>query len=165
MGLTDDQLKEIELNRDNCKTQARFYELAAYDGCDMREFSDRYLRSHFCKNRIEVVYSAFQREDAMTCLEFIYPEIGIEQDPSSEKIFDPDIAYWIGYTYHQLFCETGVRGEQLAEKVPFERLLLNYAAHHTLDEFYSVNKLCGYYGLEINELYRGYEEYQDGLGS
>ncbi len=162
--MNDEMLMIIQLNKDTCKTQGRIYEQAAYDGCDIKKFSDKYLSSRFCKNRIETPYSSFQMEDAQTCLEFIYPEIQISPNPGSETIFDPDIAYWIGYTYHQLYCETGIYGYKLRKLVPFEKLLLNYPAHHTLDEFYSIEKLCSYYNLKINHLYKEFVLYLDNAG-
>jgi len=157
--------ERVSLEKDICRTQAAFYEMAAYDGCDIHKFSDMYLNSRFCLNRMETKYSSFQREDARTCLEFIYPEIGTpEQMPFNVKkdvIFNPDVAYWIGYTYYQLFCETGVHGKFLSVKVPFSQLLLNYPAHHTLDEEYSTDKLCSYYGLIKNDFYKSYSQYLD----
>ena len=167
MGSIDDIIEQVGLERDICRTQASFYEEAARDGCDMHVFSDRYLASRFCRNRMQTRYSSFQREDARTCLEFIYPETGFpESMPFSrdrDVIFSPDIAYWLGYTYHQLYCETGTEGRELAEKVPFEKLVLNYPAHHTLDEIYSTDMLCRYYGLEKDAEHKEYGIYLDNL--
>ena len=159
--MTDKEiLNQIRLEQDICKTQADFYKKAAVDGCDMKTFSNRYLKSNFCNKSMETTYSSFQREDAETCLEFIYPQIGnpedIPYDPSGKKIFDPDVAYWVGYTYQQLYYETGMRGAQLAEQVPFDKLILNYRAHHTLDETHSTDKLCEYYGLKKNNMHLAY---------
>ena len=162
MGEITDLFKQISLERDICKTQGYFYELAAIDGCDMSMFSDRYLRSRFCLRQMETRYSPYQREDARTCLEFIYPEIGgPESMPfmgKNEHIFNPDVAYWAGYTYYQLYCETGVHGKDLVSQVPFNSLIQNYKAHHTLDEIYSTDILCAYYRLEKDDAHRRYEE-------
>ena len=158
-------LYHVKLNKDICRTVGSFYEQAAMDGCNIKTFSDRYLESKFCRNRMECEYSSFWREDALTCLEFIYPEIGFPESIPNNKdkniVFDPDVAYWIGYTYYQLYCETGIHGNILKEKVPFDKLILNYEAHHTLDEYYSTDKLCSYYGLHKNSLYRRYIDYLD----
>ena len=164
----EDMIYQIDLERDIARTQAQIYEQAALDGCDMADFSHRYLNSHFCLNRMETRYSSFQREDARTCLEFIYPEISypeidIKADNSDQLVFNPDIAYWIGYTYYQLYCETKVRGKEIETKIPFEKMVYHYDAHHTLDEIYSTDDLCRYYGLEKDALHISYGQYLDSL--
>ncbi len=151
------EYRQILLERDICKTQAAFYRKAALDGCDMKIFSDRYMTSSFRVRNMEVAYSPCQREDAETCLEFIYPKIGFPDTmpySGDGEIFNPDVAWWVGYTYQQLFYETGVKGAELVVKVPFEKLILNYPAHHTLEETASTDMLCEYYGLEKNQMHK-----------
>ena len=149
---------QIKLENDICLTQARIYERAALDGYKFPDFSEKYLSSHFCQNRMETQYSSFQREDAETCLEFIYPEIGFIR---GTDMFAPDIAHWIGYTYFQLYCETGIHGAILKDKVPFSKLILNYAAHHTIDQIHSTDMLCNFFGLKKDKFHQQYSEYLD----
>ena len=145
--------ERIKLERDISETQGFIYRQAALDGCEMSKFSFLYLNCNFCKKRMESVYSTFQREDAQTCLEFIYPEIKIKPDNLSDSIFNPDIAYWIGYTYYQLYCETGIHGYEIAEKLSFNTMCKHYAWHHVMDEIYSTDDLCNIYGFKKDEFH------------
>ena len=156
----DDMLYQIALEKDICKTQAKIYEKAAIDGCDMPVFSGKYLKSRFCLKQMEALYSSFQREDADTCLYFIYREIGDMRNSSHGDGFNPDIAWWVGYTYYQLYCETGIHGNELADRILFHAILANYG-HHIMDEIYSTDLLCKYYGLEKDYLHQQYAIYLD----
>ena len=108
---------------------------------------------------------------ARTCLEFIYPEIGFPETMKisilegakggQNTIYNPDIAYWVGYTYHQLFRETDIAESELVKLIPFDRLEPGYLAHHTLDEEISLAKLCDSFGLKRNERYVAYERLLD----
>lgn len=133
-------IKEIPINSveyDICKTQGEIYEYAAKKGYHIKEFSDAYLHSDFCRRAMDTEYSRFQLEEAGECWDFIEPEIGSyieEHKYSGEAIFDPAVAYWIGFTYRWIYIRTMIRGEELTSKVSFEDLVAYYPGLHTIDE-------------------------------
>lgn len=59
-----------------CRTQQRIYEYAAKHGYDMEQFSNFFLSSDFCSRAFDVLYSRFQLETPVECMDFIMEEAG-----------------------------------------------------------------------------------------
>lgn len=125
-----------------CQNQARLYEYVARKGFDMEWFSEEYLRSSFCKRAFDTVYSRFQTADEQECLDFIIPELKTIKMLDKEYMLDPDVAYWIGFTYRQLYIETEVPSSKLVEKVDFTTMCRYYPGLHTVDEEMATDIIC-----------------------
>ncbi len=118
-----------------CKTQQQIYEYMASEHYDMEVFSNAYLSSVFCKRSMDTEYSRFQVADALECADFYMPEIESQLVKFSDnRTFDIAIAGWIGFTYRQLYIETGVYSAELIKIVPFEIMCQSYYGLHTIDE-------------------------------
>ncbi len=142
-----------------CRTQGNLYEFLAKKGFDMELFSGLYLQSDFCRRAFDTIYSRFQLADELECLDFIVPELRgkfpefhsgqITEDydrvPEAESCFSPDVAYWIGFTYRQLYIETGINSRELSEKLPFDAMCRYYSGLHTVDEEMAVDIICENY--------------------
>lgn len=68
----------------------------------------------------------------------------------NDKIFDPDIAEWMGFTYRQLQLETGVKSKELVNKIPFNDMLRLYPGMHTIDELDAAERISEMYNLLNN---------------
>jgi len=130
-----------------CKNQARLYRYVAIKGFDMEWFSENYLRSSFCKRAFDTIYSRFQTADELECLDFIIPELGIIQYMNDDMMFDPDVAEWIGFTYRQLYIETGIPSSEIVEKVDFATMCRYYPGLHTIDEDMATDIICENFGF------------------
>ena len=116
-----------------CKTQGRIYRYIAAHGYDVEAFSDAYLRSDFCRRAMDTIYSRFQWADEEECLDFITQEIDLPKMDTT-SVFDPDVAFWIGFTYRQLYIETNRSSRQLCKDIPFGRMCAMYPGMHTIAE-------------------------------
>ena len=118
-----------------CHTQGSIYEYAAKNGYDMKVFSEVYLKSDFCRRAFDTIYSRFQFADEEECWDFLEPENRAEfKKLDDNKEFDIDVAYWIGFTYRQIYIESGVKSSDLADKITFETMCRYYPGLHTIDE-------------------------------
>lgn len=134
---------------DICKTQGSIYKQMAWDGYDMKEFSNLYLHSDFCERAFDTIYSRFQIADRLECLDFIMPEIS-PVPKNKNGYFDVDVAYWIGFFYRQLYIETKVPSKELADLISFETMCGYYPGLHTVDEEMAIDIVCENYGLKID---------------
>lgn len=66
------------------------------------------------------------------------------------KIFDPDIAEWMGFTYRQLQLETGVKSKELVNRITFNDMLRLYPGMHTIDELDAAERISEMYNLVNN---------------
>ena len=136
------------IKSDICETQGDLYKYMAEQGCDMEAFSDAYLSSSFCSRAMDTIYSRFQLEHPLEILDFLMPEIKdfcplVPED----KQCPADVAYWIGFTYRQLYLETDVLSAELAKKVPYDALFVSYVGLHTVDEEMATDIICKNHGL------------------
>lgn len=130
-----------------CETQADIYEYIAKLGYDMEIFSNLYLKSEWCNKSMDTLYSRFQFADKLECLDFILDEIGYKLKKLDNKYFDCDVAYWIGFTYRQIYSETGIKSNELADIIPFAKMCGLYAGLHTIDEENAIDIICDNFNL------------------
>ena len=133
---------EEVLNYDICINQGEIYEIAAEQGYDMPLFSKQYLNSDFCNKSFDKIWSLYHFADAKECLYEINKDITIFPNKESSMVFNPDVAWWIGFTYRQLQIETGKSSKTLSEIIPFEELCSCYAGLHTIDEEWATDMIC-----------------------
>ena len=128
---------------DICMTQSHIYRYIAQCGYDVKRFSDAFLLSDFCRRAFDTIYSRFQLEDVLECMDFIAPEISSDLIMNRDNvIFDEDVAAWIGFTYRQLYIETKVNSSNLVGKVSFRTLCNYYAGLHTIDLEDATDIIC-----------------------
>ena len=110
-------------------------------------FANAYMRSAFCRRAFDTIYSSFQLASEEECWRFLYPQIAHLLKPGDDSVSE-DEAYWVGFTYRQLYIETQIPSEELCVMIPPERILLSYAGLHTIDEEAATDRVCEAYGLE-----------------
>lgn len=134
---------EEEVNYNICRTQGRIFEYAAKNGYAFPEFINLYMNSDFCRRAMDTSYSRFQLSDEEECWDFIEPEIGSQLHClEGNAFFDIDIAYWIGFTYRQLYIETEIKSKELVTIISPDELLAGYLGLHTIDEENATDILC-----------------------
>ncbi len=108
-----------------CITQARIYVTAVRNGYDLADFSDKYLKSEFCRIDMDVPYSVWQYQDEDVCLEAILLEINRNNElktydeNNAENDYDP---YFIGYMYRYFYYHTTSDSAELSEIIPFSEM-------------------------------------------
>lgn len=99
-----------------CQNQGRLYRFVANLGYNMKDFSNAYLASDFCKRAMDTTYSRFQMHDEQEILDFLMPEIQEKCSRMNEnEMFNPKVAYWIEFTYRQLYYETELLSKDLVK--------------------------------------------------
>ena len=160
-----------DMEYDICRTQGNIYELIAKNGYDISLFSGLYLKSDFCRRVFDTGYFGTQFLDELECMDFLIPEIQdrfpeIKSNPVTangfviahyvpikyfrrepKTCFSPDIAYWIGFTYRQLYVETGTSSRELSEKIPFQTMCRYYTGLLAVDEDAVTDIICENLGL------------------
>ena len=132
-----------------CETQGRIYEYIANHNMDVPSFSREYLCSDFCKRAMDTTYSRFQWEEEGQCLSFILPEITAKE---TETPVPPEEAFWIGFTYRQMYIETGIPSRMLCREIPFEDMRQMYPGMHTItDENLVAIKIAENHGWRCRE--------------
>ena len=105
-----------------CEVQGKIYELALQKGYSISGFSDAYLKSKFCKNEMDAVYSTWQYQDEDVCFEVIENEIGMIPSTKADKEYIGSV-YWVGYMYRYLFYHSPYTSKQLAKMLPFGKMM------------------------------------------
>ena len=132
-----------------CQNQGRLYRFVANLGYNMKDFSNAYLASDFCKRAMDTTYSRFQLHDEQEILDFLMPEIQEKCSRMNEnEMFNPEVAYWIGFTYRQLYYETELLSKDLAKQFQFSDICATYGGLHTVDEEMATDILCENRGIK-----------------
>lgn len=140
------EIKGIEY--DICETQQEIFREYALKGYDMEVFTKEYLESDFCCRYMDRPDSRFQLADVGECSDFFLPEIGEKLKKNKNgKMFDPDIAEWMGFTYRQLQLETGIKSKELVNRITFYDMLRLYPGMHTIDELDAAERISEMYNL------------------
>lgn len=124
-----------EIDYDTCTTQGRIYKYMAKHKYDIQVFSDNYLKCDFCRSAFDTEYSRFQEELANECAAFYMPEIedNLVKYPDG-SCFDLEEAEWIGFTYRQLYIETGIYSSELADMISFEKMREYYQQYRFVSD-------------------------------
>lgn len=133
-----------------CETQGNLFRYVANEGVDMEWFTNHYLSSDFCRRSMDTIYSRFFFADELEHLDFIIPEIG-PLKLNQKGYFDGNVAYWLGFTYRQMYIQTGVPSKELVRIIPFSKLCDAYIGLHTVDEEMASDILCKDFGLQKHE--------------
>lgn len=123
-----------------CDNQGSIFEYIArtYTFDTFVEFVPAFMNSDFCRTQWDVSYSRYQFNLIDENLDFLMPELEKKMQfihaSENDRIFDPDTAHWIGFTYRQLQILTGMPSSQIMKKVTFDDLCGAYPGLHTVSE-------------------------------
>lgn len=160
-------MKQVtQLDEAIIEVQGKLFEYMALYGYHMDVFTEQYMNSDFVKRYYETGYSYLQGNDLFENLDFLLPEIqdNLTQypnavklipsvpgngpssnlglvEPTSEMIFDIDVAEWIGETYRRLNIMTSIPSKELIQLFPFNLMCKMYPGLHTIDATQSIEIL------------------------
>lgn len=130
-----------------CDNQGYIFEYIAnqYTFDTFLQFVPAFMNSEFCQTQWDVPYSPYQFALIDENLDFLMPELkkSIHFTPASEndRIFDPDTAHWIGFTYRQLQILTRRSSKQLIKALTLNDMCAAYPGMHTLSDELSAEYL------------------------
>ena len=131
-----------------CEIQGDIFSLAADRGYDIESFVNAYLASDFCRRQFDTLYSHYQLADAGESWDNFYPEIKDRiKMHECGKYFRSDVAWWMGFTYRQLWYETEYSSAEILKKIPVNTMISLYAGYHTIDEEMAAERLIESFGL------------------
>ena len=136
-----------KINYDICISQAKLYEYVANEGYDMVDFSNKYLQSKFCNVNFDREWSLYHFAAPVETSYEIFKEIQVDKYEGN-MVFNPDAAWWIGFTYKQLQIETEMHSKDILKEISFEELVRCYPGLHTVDEEYATDMICEYHHLK-----------------
>ncbi len=131
-----------------CNRQKELFEYAQSHYANIKIFTHDFLCSDFCNRSLDQPYSVDQFADIMNWLEFLEKDCKIKPDPLQKERLPKIVAGWLGFVYRQLQIETGLKSRVLADKIPFERLVIAYPGLHTVDEDMATDIICHDFGLQ-----------------
>lgn len=123
-----------------CDNQGNVFEYIArtYTFDTFISFVPAFMNSNFCRTQWDVPYSRYQFDLIDENLDFLLPELKktMQFIPASEndRIFDPDTAHWIGFTYRQLQILTKIPSQQLIRAITFNDMCGAYPGLHTVSD-------------------------------
>ena len=135
---------------DICAGQRRIYQLAYKKNLSMKEFSDLYLRSDFCRREFDAEWSRFHLETAEESMDFILPETGGSLKEVTAQDIDIDLAGYVGFMYRYLFLITPYSSAELADRVSFEDIANTVDESTIKGEDLVVEEICMKHGLEYD---------------
>lgn len=130
-----------------CSNQADLFEYIArtYTFNTFVKFVPAFMNSEFCRTQWDVPYSRYQFDLIDENLDFLMPELKqtmhFVQASDDDRIFDPDTANWIGFTYRQLQILTKIPSRQLIKSISFNDLCNAYPGLHTVSEEMAARRL------------------------
>lgn len=130
-------------------TQEALYKYAAKQGYEPSSFSDAFLASDFCRKAFDTVYSRFQFETPMECMDFLLPEI----EDKLEKTTDADagLAGYVGFMYRYLYFITPYSSREILAKVSYDEVAKTEFPSMVNGEHLVVEEICWKCGLEYDE--------------
>ena len=108
-----------------CDIQGSLFSYAVEEGYDLKTFSDVYLKSEFCRRKMDSEYSIYQSAHYTWVAANLFPEIesDLKKIPKEEMNKDYVFAEDVGFMYRLLYILTSVPSRELADIVPFDYLL------------------------------------------
>ncbi len=132
---------DIKIDYDICCTVGRIYVLANNTGYKMKDFSDMFLSSDFCKRAFDTIYSVFQLEDEYMSMDYLLKEVSPPME-NKDIMLKEDIAFWIGFIYRYIYIQTLIPSNELVKKIPYDYLLSKSYGLLTLDEEEAYEIIC-----------------------
>lgn len=132
---------DIKIDYDICCTVGRIYVLANNTGYKMKEFSNMFLSSNFCKRAFDTTYSVFQLEDEYMSMDYLLKEVNPPMEDKDIMLIE-DIAFWIGFIYRYIYIQTLIPSDKLVKKIPYDYLLSKSYGLLALDEEEAYEIIC-----------------------
>lgn len=118
-----------------CNQQRKLFEYVQHTHADVFEFANQFMRSNFCNRSLDKVYSVDQFADIVNWIEFLqWENIRVTPVLQITHPVSQAAAGWLGFTYRQIQILTRLQSRDIADKIPIDRLYLNYAGLHTVSE-------------------------------
>ena len=130
-----------------CETQKELFEYSQRNVVDIRQYACDFLKSDFCNRCLDVRYSVYQYSDMMEWLDFLEKDCKIKPDAFQKDRVPFHVAGWLGYTYRQIWAETGLKSKDIIEKVAPNKLIISYPGLHTVDEDMAIDIIIKDFGL------------------
>lgn len=130
-----------KIDYDICCAVGRIYMLANNTGYKMKEFSNMFLASDFCKRAFDTTYSVFQLEDEYMSMDYLLKEVNTPME-DKDIILTEDEAFFIGFIYRYIYIQTLIPSSVLVSKIPYDYLLNNVYRIIALDEEYAFEIIC-----------------------
>lgn len=115
-----------------CKRQAQVFERYAKKGYDMPDFVKKYMNSEFCNLSMDdEIYSPYQVAMVSVIVDEIASEVTVNKY-QDDRLFDPDVAYWVGYMYRLMQIKSGIASRTIYERFDLDDMCSVYEGYHTL---------------------------------
>lgn len=121
-----------------CKEQASLFEMAAIQGLDCDRFVEFYMNSSTAAG-MDSEFDHSQWAGAGYLMEELEDDSG--GLPRSDKIYDPEAMYWMGYLYRYWHFYTGESSKEIYKHVDAATMALIYPGYHTLDPQEAIDRL------------------------
>lgn len=121
-----------------CKTQRKIFEYAICQGYSLKNFTELYLNSLFCEECFDVIYSRFQMETPVECMDFILEEFG---DKLIKEKSDVGTAGYVGYIYRYMYFSRNMKSKELIKIIPYSVVLKYYNLFEIEDTEYIVDQI------------------------
>lgn len=107
----------------------------------MKEFSNMFLASDFCRRAFDTTYSVFQLEDEYMSMDYLLKEVNPPME-DKDVMLTEDAAFFIGFIYRYIYIQTLIPSSVLVSKIPYDYLLNKAYGLITLDEEEAFEIIC-----------------------
>lgn len=121
-------LKSFEIEQ--CRMQGKLFERSAEEGYDSKIFIKTFMKSDIAKH-IDYEFDFLQWAGEEYILETMEDEFKASL-VKSEKRYNADVLYWIGYTYRLWHFYTGEKSKDIYKQAPAELMDTVYLMYHTM---------------------------------
>lgn len=135
------------------ETQGEIYQCAYEMGYSIEDFSNKYLRSNFCRYEMDSEYSVFQTDFGSLCMEQVLEEfkrnnISLIREENKNLVYSPK---WIGEMYRYLFFALKFYSSDLPTVIPFKTLVSKNIELEECEMSEAVNILATQYKQILNK--------------
>lgn len=134
------ETRNTAVSYEACNKQGKTFAIANRFGRDMKEYAERFIRSELVSGAKDFDYSYYQLAAPSYSLDFVDDE-ELHEDNADAVGISNDEAYWIGFFYKYLSLALPLSGDELLERVPFERMRVFYAEFGVLPKDVARDKI------------------------
>lgn len=130
-------LKAFEIEQ--CRMQGKLFQRSAEEGYDSEIFIKTFMRSDIAKH-IDNEFDFLQWAGEEYILEKMEDELKAIL-VKSDKLYNSDVLYWIGYTYRLWHFYTGEKSKDIYKQAPANHMNIVYLMYHTFSCELAIDKL------------------------
>ena len=130
-------LKTFEIEQ--CRMQGKLFQRSAEEGFDSENFIKTFMRSDIAKH-IDNEFDFLQWAGEEYILEKMEDELKASL-VKSDKLYNADVLYWIGYTYRLWHFYTGEKSKDIYKQAPANHMNIVYLMYHTFSCELAIEKL------------------------